>query len=269
MATSVVAGDTLAKGQVLNPFFDYQIILGIPVWVFIAAFLLMILFVTNLFWLFRIRRLSSVKGYVTAMKKATQEDVMVWVLSTSRALTIECLRKRDTILEFYNKLRISKWFHDSPISVIHIGGKGAMLVTENYYRTRDMVSEIALCDACEKFNARVEERITEQKKKGIKPDVQPIKDYDDYVAFGREVLGRIYEEGLDIPAYSTFDPQKFAKYFPKGLTSMFFGGIIVRLARKKKVTSKQQSLLEKYLGMGMMMVVAVLCVCASWFVPLS
>jgi hypothetical protein len=89
------------------------------------------------------------------------------------------------------------------------------------------------------------------------------------VAFGREVLGRIYEEGLDIPAYSTFDPQKFAKYFPKGLTSMFFGGIIVRLARKKKVTSKQQSLLEKYLGMGMMMVVAVLCVCASWFVPLS
>jgi len=269
MATTIVAGDTLAKGQVLNPIFDAHIILGMPLWVFIAAFLFMCLILVNLYWIFRVRRLVSVKGYVTAMKKATQEDVMVWVLSTSRALSIECLRKRDTILEFYNKLRISKWFHDSPISVIHIGGKGAMLVTENYYRTRDMVSEIALCDACEKFNARVEERINEQKKKGIQPDVRPIKDYDDYVEFGRGILERIYPDGLDIPSYSTFDPQKFAKYFPKGLTSMFFGGIIVRLARKKKVTSKQQSLLEKYLGMGFMVIIAVLCICASWFVPLS
>ena len=219
----------------------------------------------NLYWLFRMKRLASVRGYVDVMKKATQEDVMVMVLSTTRNLTIECLRKRDTILEFYNKLRISKWFHDSPISVVHMGGKGAMVVTENYYRTRDMVSEIALCHALDDFNATQD---TYQKQHPDK-QIPLIKDYDDYVEFGREQLEKRYPLGLRIGAYTIFDPQKFAKYFPKGLTSMFFGGVITRLARKKKVTSKQQSLLEKYLGMGMMMVVAVLCVLASWFVPLS
>lgn len=268
MATTVIAGDTLAKGQITTPF-DVNVFLGIPAWVFVCAFLFLCLLICNLYWLFRMKRLASVKGYVTAMAKATQEDVMVFVISTTRALSVECLRKRDTILEFYNKLRISKWYHDSPISVIHIGGKGALVVTENYYRTRDMVSEIALCDACDKFNTKVEQRINDQKSKGIKPDVQPIKDYDDYVNFGRLVLERIYPDGIEIEPYTIFNPQKFAKFFPKGLSSMFFGGIIVRLARKKKVTSKQQSLLEKYLGMGMMMVVAVLCVCAAWFVPLG
>jgi hypothetical protein len=203
------------------------------------------------------------------MAKATQEDVMVFVLSTTRALTVECLRKRDTILEFYNKLRISKWYHDSPISVIHIGGKGALVVTENYYRTRDMVSEIALCDACDKFNTRVEQRILEQKKQGIKPDVQPIKDYDDYVNFGRLVLERIYPDGVEIDSYNIWNPQKFAKFFPKGLSSMFFGGIVVRLARKKKVTTKQQGLLEKYLGLGMFLTIALICVIAAWMVPLG
>ena len=169
------------------------------------AFLFMVLILVNLYWLFRLKRLASVRGYVDVMKKATQEDVMVMVLSTTRNLTIECLRKRDTILEFYNKLRISKWFHDSPISVIHMGGKGAMVVTENYYRTRDMVSEIALCYALENFNANQEA----YQKKHPEKIIPLIKDYDDYVEFGRAQLENVHPLGLEIPAYSIFDPERF------------------------------------------------------------
>ena len=267
MPTTIVATDTLAKGQVTT-LFDTPVLLGIPWWVIIAAFLFMILIIVNLYWMFRMKRLASVRGYVDVMKKATQEDVMVWVLSTTRNLTIECLRKRDTILEFYNKLRISKWYHDSQISVIHVGGKGAMVVTENYYRTRDMVSEIALCDACEDFNQKVEQRINEQKKAGVTPDIQPIKDYDDYVDYGRGFLERVHPLGLKIKSYTIWDPQKFSKYFPKGLTAMFYGGVVTRLARKKKVTAKPQGLLEKYLGMGIFFTLALVFVVAAWMVPL-
>ena len=270
MATTVVAEDIvqLAEGQTTTVF-DTQILLGIPAWILVCAFLFLCLLVVNLYWLFRMKRLASVKGYVTAMAKATQEDVMVFVLSTTRNLTIECLRKRDTLLEFYNKLRISKWFHDSQISVIHIGGKGALVVTENYYRTRDMVSEIALCLACDTYNARVEEHEKEQKAKGLKSEYRQIKDYDDYVDFGRDFLGRIFKDGIEIPSYTIFDPQKFSKYFPKGLTSMFYGGVIIRNARKKKVTAKQQGILEKYLGLGMFLTIGLICVIAAWMVPLA
>jgi hypothetical protein len=264
MPTTIVAGNTLAEGQVLNPVFDSPIFLGMPVWIFINIFLVLILIVVNLIWMFRMKRLASVRGYVDVMKKATQEDVMVWVLSTTRNLTIECLRKRDTILEFYNKLRVSKWYHDSPISVIHAGGKGAMVVTENYYRTRDMVSEIALCYALDHFNANQDAYQKQHPDKVI----PLIKDYDDYVNFGREQLETRYPYGLETPAYNIFDPQKFSKYFPKGLTAMFYGAGVTRWARKKKVTAKQQGLLEKYLGIGILVGLGIIAIVAAWMFPL-
>jgi hypothetical protein len=263
MPTTIVAGDTLAQGQVLTVF-DWSPILGLPAWLFITVFFFMVLILVNLLWLFRMKRLASVRGYVDVMKKATQEDVMVMVLSTTRNLTIECLRKRDTILEFYNKLRVSKWFHDSPISVIHMGGKGAMVVTENYYRTRDMVSEIALCHALDNFNIH-----QEAYQKQFPDKVIPlIKDYDDYVEFGREQLENKHPYGLEIPVFSIFDPQKFAKYFPKGLTSMFYGAVVNRLASKKKKAVPKQGLLEKYLGIGIFVSLGIIAIIAAWMFPL-
>jgi hypothetical protein len=140
-----------------------------------------------------------------------------------------------------------------------------MVVTENYYRTRDMVSEIALCHACDEFNSNQERYQKDHPGK----NVPLIKDYDDYVLFGRVELENRYPKGLVMEAYKIFDPQKFSKYFPKGLTSMFFGGIIVRLARKKKVTTKQQGLLEKYLGLGIFFTLSLIFVVAAWMVPLK
>jgi hypothetical protein len=140
-----------------------------------------------------------------------------------------------------------------------------MVVTENYYRTRDLVTEIALCYALDEFNKNQE---SYQKKH---PDkiIPLINDYDDYVAFGRDQLEVVHPTGLITPAYSIFDPQKFSKYFPKGLTAMFYGAGVTRWARKKKVTAKQQGLLEKYLGMGIFFTLGLIFVVAAWMVPLG
>ena len=265
MATSVVAGDTLAKGQVLNPWFDWSPLLGIPFWVLIAAFLFMVLIVVNLYWLFRLKRLASVKGYVDAMKKATQEDVMVWVISTTRNLTIECLRKRDALIKFYNKLRVSGWIHDSPIPVIHVGGKSGVIVSEDYYRTRDMVTEIALYMNCDAFNEEQEKF----KKENPGKVVESIKDYDDYTHFGRKILELKHPQGLRIPAYVIFDPQRFRKYFPKGLTAMLNGAELMMDARALKITQRQQTFWEKFLPLGMFLTFAIIAMIIAFMVPLG
>ena len=49
---------------------------------------------------------------------------------------------------------------------------------------------------------------------------------------------------------------------------MFYGGVVTRLARKKKVTTKQQSLLEKYLGLGLFISVVLIAIIAAWMFPL-
>jgi hypothetical protein len=265
MATTIVAGDTLAKGQVLNPWFDWSPVLGMPAWLFIAALLFMVLILVNLFWMFRLKRLASVRGYVDAMKKATQEDVMVWVISTTRNLTIECLRKRDALIKFYNKLRVSGWIHDSPIPVIHVGGKSAVIVSEDYYRTRDMVTEIALYLTCDQFNSEQEQ----MKKEFPGKVVESIKDYDDYTNFGRSILELKHPYGLRIPAYVIFDPQRFRKYFPKGLTAMLNGAELMLDARALKIQGKSQSFWEKFLPLGMFLTFAIIAMIIAWMVPLG
>ena len=267
MPTTITATELpkLSEGMVTNPFFDWSPILGIPAWVFVAALLFLILISVNLSWIFKMRRLSSVKGYVTAMAKATQEDVMVFIISTTRNLTIECLRKRDAAISYYDKTRMSWWIHNSPISVFHIGGKGGIFLSEEYYRSRDMVSEIALCRACDEYNANLKEYNGMFESKSA----PPIKDYNDYIKFGRRLLELIHPGGLRIPVYNIFNPEAFRKYFPKGMTAMANGSVLFQEARELKIMQKAKSFWEKYLPLGMFMAVGLLVIIAAWMVPLG
>jgi hypothetical protein len=264
MPTTIVAGDTLAKGQVTT-LFDTQVIPGIPWWVIIAAFLFLILMVVNLYWLFRMKKLASVRGYADIMKKATQEDVMVFIISNVRNLTIECLRKRDTAISFYNKARLSIWIHNSPISVFHIGGKGGIFLTEEYYRSRDMVSEIALCHACDEYNSN----LVQYKEMFSDKIAPPIKDYNDYIRFGRKLLEYLNPDGLRIPVYNIFNPEAFRKYFPKGMTAMANGAVLYQEARELKIMMKAKTFWEKYLPLGMFMTIGIIVIIAAWMVPLG
>jgi hypothetical protein len=266
MPEVVVAGDipteTIAPvvqqaspfGMKVNPWFDWHTILGLPAWFWIDIFFVMVLIVVFLYWIFRMKRLASVKGYVIALKLATQEDVMVWVISTTKNLTIECLKKRDSVLSFYDKLNITKWMHDSPMSVVHIGGKGGVIVSEDFYRTRDIVSEIALSKACDEHNQNNPKK--------------PINDYDDYEDFGRPMLQAENPNGIEIPSYSIFDPNKWRKYFPKGYTATFNGGIFIRAARKLKVMTRVPGFWEKLIPIGIFMTIGLIAIIAAWMCPI-
>jgi hypothetical protein len=254
-------------GMKINPWFDWATILNLPAWLWITAVFFLILLTVNLLWVFRLKRLAPVRGYVIALKKATQEDVMVWIISTTKNLTIECLKKRDTVLSFYDKLNITKWTHTSPMSVIHIGGKGGIITSEDYTRSRDMVSEIAICYACDEFNA--DQIKLKEELKGKEVTIKPINNYDDYEEYGREILQQIHPDGLKIPSYSIFDPNKFRKYFPAGETATLQGGIIIRDARKLKVMGKVPTFWEKMLPMGVCMTLGLVAMAAAWFVPLG
>lgn len=262
IVTAAPVADTWMK---MNPYFDWSPFLGIPFWVLVAAFLFLVLIIVNAYWLFRIRKLAAVKGYVIAVKAATQEDVMTWIISTTKNLTIECLKKRDSVLSFYDPINITKWVHTAREAVIHIGGKGGVIVSEDYFKTRDIVSEIALCVAAEEFNNNQESLLKEYGAESIRP----IKNYDDYECYGRSVLEALHPEGLKVPSYWIFDPDKFKKYFPPGLTATFHGGIIIRDARSLNLGNNKQSFWEKMLPFGILCGISMLFVLAAWMVPLG
>jgi len=259
------AAQGLTRGQMAGPF-DWSPLLGIPAWFLILCFFVIVLITVNLYWLFRMKRLASVRGYVDAVKKSTQEDVMAWIISTTRNLSIECLRKRDAAISFYDKAKASWWIHNSPISVIHIGGKGGIFLSEDYYRSRDMVSEMAIVKACDEYNAGLNGKYKDLQFKG-KP-IGPISSYDDYLKFGRLVLEYLHPNGLEMEVYKIFNPEAFRKYFPKGMTAMANGAILIREARKLKVTTKPKSFWEKYLPLGMFMTVGLIVIIAAWMVPI-
>ena len=253
--TPVIDAIPTVEWMKINPYFDWTVVLGIPFWIFVDVFFVLLLLTVILYWIFRLRKMISVKGYVDAMSAATQEDVMTWIISTTKKLTIECLKKRDTTLSFYNPTNITKWVHTSREAVIHIGGMSGVIVSEDYYKTRDFVSEIALCSATDAFNAN--------------NPAKPIKNYTDYKAYGRNMLEVSHPEGLRVPVYSIFNPDKFKKYFPSGLTATLKGGIIIRDARELNLGSNKLTFWEKVIPMAMIMVVALIAICAAWFVPLT
>jgi len=266
MATTVVAGEILPKGFVTNPWFDWSPALGIPIWFIILVVLILVFIIINLSWVFKVRRLASVRGFVDALKSSSQLDVMCWIISTTRNLTIEMLRKRDAAISFYDdtKTKTSWWIHNSPISVIHIGGKGGIILSEEYYRSRDMVSEMALVYNCDILNNNLEEY-----GRRLQKPIKPIKDYEDYTTFGRVILGMLFPDGIEMPPYKIFNPEAFRKYFPKGMTAMANGALLIREARKLKVTMRPKTFWEKYLPLGMFVAIGLISIIAAWMVPLG
>jgi hypothetical protein len=248
----------------LDPWFDWQVFLGLPFWFFIDIFFVLVVIVVFLYWVFRMKRLKSVKGYVDVLKKATQFDEMVWIINATRKLTIECMQITDGVLKFYDPANIIRWYHDERIPPLNIGGTGGVLCSEGYFRTRDMVAEIARDIACDTYNADLDGA-----KDDIKNSTGPITNYDDYEVFGRQNLETIHPNGLPIPSYVQFDPERDSKYKPLGLTSRFNGGIFRRDVTRLRVGTNVGKWYEKYIALGFIMVIVVISIMAAWMVPVG
>jgi hypothetical protein len=79
----------------------------------------------------------------------------------------------------------------------------------------------------------------------------------------------LFPDGIEMPPYKIFNPEAFRKYFPKGMTAMANGALLIREARKLKVTMRPKTFWEKYLPLGMFVAIGLISIIAAWMVPLG
>ena len=280
VAAPVSTVDVIPQGMSLNPIFDWSPMLGVPLWVFCEIVLVAIFFLVIVYFVRKIKRLDSVKGWGESLKKLTQSDVQVWVISRIQRLTIDCMTIEDNIITPHDQNLIEMWHHNSHMARIIVGGNPGVVVSEDYHHTRDFISEIALTYNADKFNAeqellkyRLRDEYNEKVKAGVKPDkpivVQPIVDYPSYDTCGRKCLMHLNPDGLEYPAYNIFNPVRFRKYFPLGNSAKHFGGDLIEGSRDLRIRKKEKSFLERYSVFLICGGVAIIMILAAWFVPLG
>jgi len=293
MATELIANPTdpsvvIPQGMEIG-MFDWAPLAGIPFWLYVTIFFIFIFILVNVYWMMRMRRLSSVRGWAESMKKMTQEDVQVWFISRVQKLTIECLTIKDNILSPHDQTNISMWHVNSPQGIIQVGGMKAVLCSEDFDQNRDIVTEIALCNACDEFNANQEQlkddldtKFEELRKKAkeqgatetdiaeLKPHiVQPIEDCAAYEAYGKKCLMVTHNDGLTIPPYSIYNPNRFRKYFPRGCSGMFFGGELIHDARRLNLRRKPKGFWEVHAFLMMAGGIAMIALLVAWLFPMG
>lgn len=205
----------------------------------------------------------------TPCKKMSPNDVQVWLITRTQSLIIGCMKIEDNVLSYHDPTKIGMWHHNTRESVIRVGGNPAVVVSEDYDQTRDFISEIALTDCADEFNSNQKRLLEEHANEDTKNNViKPITTYDDYDKYGREALQMAYPDGLPMKSHNIFNNARFLKYFPRGCSHMFFGGVIYRDASKLKKHQRETGLLAKYGFMAAAVAIVLISMLAAWLVPL-
>jgi hypothetical protein len=250
--------------------FDWAPIIGVPVWIFVDAVLLFALVAVIVWWMAKIAKLNAVRGWAESIKMMDVHDVQVWIISRTQKLVIDCMKIEDNVLSYHDTTKIGMWHHNTRESVIRVGGNPAVVVSEDYDQTRDIISEIALTDGADEFNANQTALIDWKKEQQIEGAViEPINDYEDYETHGREALQLVYPDGLPLKSFTIFNNLKFLKYFPKGCSHMFFGGELELESRGLHQSESVESFWEKHTLLIVAGIIALAAMAAAWFVPLG
>jgi hypothetical protein len=266
--------------------FDWQPVpqFGFPIWIAVSIALIIILIAVIRYWWKRSGRLNSVKGWLESLRKMSQYDMQVWIISRVQKLTIECLTIKDNVLSNHDETQIGMWHVNSAMGVIRVGGNPAVVISEDYDQNRDFITEIALCHACDNANAHMDElykKLDEAyqvalNEKKITENVSnpallchPIHDAEVYDRTGRELLKNLNMEGIYIWSYNIFNPNRFRKYFPRGCSGMFFGGELIRDAEKLNTNVKESNWIEKNLVLIIAVVFAGIAMGIAYYVPLG
>jgi hypothetical protein len=260
MPTTVIAGQSgqAPQGMVITGW-DWAPVAGVPMWLFVAAALGVVFLVVCMYWIFRIRKLSAVKGFVQAAGSSNHDNICAWLISNTRKLAIVNLIKRDNVLGYPEGYGIlQEWLHTNPGAVLHIGGVPGVLLGDEFMMSRDMIGEIALVQCCEQYNR------DQDKLGGI-----PIKGYEDYMKFGRNRIEATNPDGIRIPSYSIYNPSKFLKYGPPDMSAALSGGIFERDAKKLNSDQPKKSFWERATPLLVTGLVCGAIIMAAWFAPLG
>jgi hypothetical protein len=283
---TLTATQVLPPGQVTT-IFDWTPIpqFGIPFWVVISGFLFLILLIVIRYWWKRSSRLNSIRGWKESLMKMSQFDVQVWIVSRVQKLTIECLTIKDNVLSYYDESNIGMWHVNSSMGIIRVGGNPAVMISEDYDQNRDILTELAVCHGADNANENMPEmakQLDEKYKamiasKDISPEeipnpallCQPIENADSYDQTGHELLKQLHPNGIIIPPYNIFNPNRFRKYFPRGTSAMFFGGELIRDSQKLNQGIEEPSWLSKNAIVIICMVLAVIAILIGYQLPLK
>lgn len=285
-AEVLIAKEILPPGQVTT-ILDWMPVpqFGFPFWVVLAIALFVTIIAVVIYWWKRSSRLNSVKGWLTSLRSMGQGDVQVWIISRIQKLTIECLRIKDNILSYPDELNnISIWHINSSMGVIRVGGNPAVVISEEYDQNRDLLTEIAICTACDKVNENITD-LSEKLNGAYKTKVEsgelspkspnpaelcvPITDSDVYDVTGRKLLQNIYPENIPIPSYNNFDPNRFQKYFPRGCSAMFFGGELIEDARRLNQNEDKANWIDKNIPLFIAVVFVLIVMAFAFYLPLK
>ena len=280
----IIKGTEIPNGMGVNPIFDWQPFLGIPLWFIIGIVLVFGCILVWFYWMRRVSVFRSVSGWKESAMKATQSDIQTWVISRTQKLTIECMTIRDNILSSHDPQNISMFHINSGAGIIRVGSVPGVVISEDYDQNRDFITETALVHNCDEFNKNQEElrQIVKEKyekekaaamRQGIeikKPQiVQPIGDAEAYNKYGKACLMNLNPDGLTFPSYGMFDPQKFRKYFPRGRSGMFFGGVLLYDSRKLNLRKKQKGFWEVHAFLAGAIAVGMIALIGVCFFPMG
>jgi hypothetical protein len=281
-------GEIIPNGMSINPYLDWAPVLGIPAWVYVTVFFVLVFLSVNLYWLLRIGRLASVKGYVESLRSMKQEDALVWIISRVQKLTFECMTIKDNVLSSHDPMNISMWYVSSPMGIITVSGKKGVVISEDFDRNRDFITEIALTHNLDAFNSALEyhreqtetkfqERLLKagsdderEELKRTKPKIMKlVESFDDFDKYGKHCLQNLSKDALKIPPYNIFNPNAFRKYFPVGNSSMHFGGDIIMESRDMNIDKREKGFWEVHAILILCAGVAMIAVMAAWLFPIS
>lgn len=258
------------QGMGINPIFDWAPILGVPLWLFITCIFLFILAAVFVYWIARIRKLNSVRGWKDSMERAESTDVQVWVITRTLSLIIDCMKIEDSVISYKDPTKIGMWHHNTRESVIRVGGNPAVVVSEDFDQTRDFISEIVLTDNSDVFNAdQVSLKKEHEANKDESDVIEPINNYEDYEHHGREALQLVNPEGLPMRCFNVFSNTRFLKYFPHGCSHMLFGADLTLDAKLIDIRGKDKGFWEKYAFPMLAIIVVLIAIVTAWMVPLG
>jgi len=266
---------------------------NIPLWAIIAVLSFAALVIVILHWFDMSGNLNAIKPWFIKAKEIKLGKMQVVRLSRAGNFIPDCLDIFDNILSYgESDENINQWRLNSPQGIIHVGGIMAAIVSEDWDQNRDIVTEIAICEAADKLNTDIEKlrtELTEKHKKlvdaGVYPKdapnpatlIRPIQSGLDYLGkfeehgteqpqiSGRRVLQLLYPEGIRIRAFNLYAQNKFRKFWLRGNTSALFGGENIRRVEDEflKKSDVQPGFFQRYGGMLIGALILLGCIIAG------
>ncbi|MCK9591383.1 MAG: hypothetical protein M0Q91_05170 [Methanoregula sp.] len=271
---------------------------NIPIWAILGVLSFAALVIVILHWYDMSGNLDAIKPWFIKAKEIKLGKMQVVRLSRAGNFIPDCLNIFDNILSYgESDENINQWHLNSPLGIVRVGGIMAAIVSEDWDQNRDIVTEIAICEAADNLNTNIEAlraELSERHKKlivqGVYPAdapnpatlIRPIQSGLDYLGkadenskekpevSGRRVLQLLYPEGIRIRAFNLYAQSKFRKFWFRGNTSALFGGENIRRVEDEfvKKSDVQPGFFQRYGAMLIGAMVFLGCIIAGAAIPL-